>query len=53
MPEAKWIVRAALFAQEDCEPNPDLRGSEEYKRNLVRILTLRAVDQALERARAM
>ena len=26
MPDAKWIERAAMFAQEDCDPNPDLRG---------------------------
>lgn len=52
MPEAKWIERAALFAQEDCDPNPDLRGSVEYKRNLVRILTLRALEKAVERAKA-
>jgi carbon-monoxide dehydrogenase medium subunit len=53
MPEAKWIERAALFAQEDCDPNPDLRGSVEYKRNLVRILTMRAIEKAVERARGM
>lgn len=53
MPEAKWIQRAAMFAQEDCDPNPDLRGSVEYKRNLVRVLTLRAIEKAVKRARAM
>lgn len=51
MPEAKWVERAAMFVQEDCDPNPDLRGSVEYKRNLVRILTLRAVQKAVERAK--
>jgi carbon-monoxide dehydrogenase medium subunit len=51
MPEAKWMERAALFAQEDCDPNADLRGSVEYKRNLVRVLTLRALTQAVERAK--
>lgn len=53
MPDAKWIERAAMFAQEDCDPNPDLRGSVEYKRNLVRVLTMRAVEKAVERARGM
>jgi carbon-monoxide dehydrogenase medium subunit len=50
-PDAKWIERAALFAQEDCDPNPDLRGSVEYKRNLVRVLTMRALNKAVERAK--
>lgn len=53
MPDAEKIARAALFAQEDCDPNPDLRGSVEYKRNLVRILTMRALEKAVERARGM
>lgn len=52
MPDAKWIERAALFAQEDCDPNPDLRGSVDYKRNLVRVLTMRALEKAVERAKA-
>lgn len=51
MPEDKWIERTALFAQEDCSPGADLRGSEEYKRNLVRVLTIRALNKALERAK--
>lgn len=53
MPEAKWIERAAMFAQEDCEPNADLRGGVEYKRNLVRVLTMRALEKAVERAKGM
>lgn len=53
LPEAKWIERAALFAQEDCDPNADLRGGVEYKRNLVRVLTMRAIDKAVQRAREM
>ena len=51
LPEAKWIERAALFAQEDCDPNADLRGGVEYKRNLVRVLTMRAVEKAVARAK--
>jgi carbon-monoxide dehydrogenase medium subunit len=50
-PGDKWIERAALFAQEDCEPSADLRGGIEYKRNLVRVLTMRALRKALERAK--
>ncbi len=53
MPDAKWIERAAMFAQEDCEPNADLRGGVEYKRNLVRVLTMRAIEKAVERAKGM
>lgn len=51
MPDDKRIERAAMFAQEDCEPSADLRGSVEYKRNLVRVLTTRAINKALERAK--
>jgi aerobic carbon-monoxide dehydrogenase medium subunit len=50
IPDEQAKRLAAQYAQEDCEPNGDLRGSEEYKRNLVRVLTLRAIDRALERA---
>lgn len=53
MPDTSLIAQASQFAQEDCDPNPDLRGSVDYKRNLVRILTMRALDKAVERARAM
>ncbi|MGE5262465.1 MAG: FAD binding domain-containing protein [Acidobacteriota bacterium] len=45
------IAQAGRFAQEDCEPSSDLRGPEEYKRNLVRVLTMRAINTALERAK--
>jgi carbon-monoxide dehydrogenase medium subunit len=30
------ISQAAQFASEDCKPSADLRGSEEYKRAMVR-----------------
>ena len=50
MPDTRWIERAAMFAQEDCDPSADLRGSVEYKRNLIRVLTVRAVQKAVERA---
>ncbi len=51
-PSADLIARAGQLAQEDCEPTADLRGSEEYKRNLVRVLTVRAINKALEHALA-
>lgn len=50
-PDEKLIAQAGQFAQEDCQPSADLRGSEEYKRNMVRVLTMRAINKALERAR--
>ncbi len=50
-PGERLIAQAGQFAQEDCQPGEDLRGSEEYKRNVVRILTMRAIETALERAR--
>jgi carbon-monoxide dehydrogenase medium subunit len=50
-PDDRSIAQAAQFAQEDCAPGADLRGPEEYKRNLVRVLTTRAINQAIERAK--
>lgn len=50
-PDDNLIGQAAQLAQEDCQPTSDLRGPEEYKRNLVRVVTMRAINQALERAR--
>jgi len=46
------IREAARVAAEESDPAEDLRGSVEYKRDLVRVLTARAVRRALERARA-
>jgi aerobic carbon-monoxide dehydrogenase medium subunit len=44
------IKQAALLAAEESEPESDLRGPAEYKRDLVRVLTARALRKALERA---
>ena len=41
---------AAQLAAEAAEPNGDQRGSEEYKRALVKTLTVRALRKAVERA---
>ncbi|MCL4871729.1 MAG: xanthine dehydrogenase family protein subunit M [Anaerolineae bacterium] len=41
-------VGAAAAAE--CDPSPDLRGSAEYKRDVTRVLTKRAIRQAVERA---
>jgi carbon-monoxide dehydrogenase medium subunit len=45
------VVReAGRLASEEAEPSEDLRGSVEYKRDLVRVLTARALRRAAERA---
>ena len=50
-PEPEVIRRAAQLAAEASDPSTDLRGSVEYKRDLVRVLTVRALNRALEQAR--
>ena len=42
---------AARAAAADSDPSADLRGSVEYKRDLVRVLTMRAIDKARQRAK--
>ena len=44
------IGEAARLASEAAEPTADLRGSEEYKRDMVRVITGRALRMALDRA---
>jgi carbon-monoxide dehydrogenase medium subunit len=45
------VVReAGRVASEEAEPSDDLRGSVEYKRDLIRVLTARALRRAAERA---
>ncbi len=46
------IAQAAKLASDAAEPTEDYRGSEEYKRHLVRTLTNRALTKARERAEA-
>jgi carbon-monoxide dehydrogenase medium subunit len=45
------IQWAAHLAAKTAEPNGDQRGSEEYKRALVKTLTVRALRKAMERAK--
>lgn len=45
------IAAAARAAAAQSEPSPDLRGTEEYKRDLVRVLTKRTILKAAARAR--
>ena len=49
--DGESIKRVAQLAAQESEPTADLRGSQEYKRDLVRVLAIRALDRALERSR--
>ncbi len=43
------IEAAGQAAAAECDPSPDLRGSVAYKRDVTRVLTKRAIRQAMER----
>lgn len=45
------IALAAKYASEDCNPSSDLRGDEDYKRHLVKVLTKRMLNKAIQRAK--
>ena len=45
------INQAAQFASEDCNPSDDLRGDEDYKRHLVKVITKRMLNKAISRAK--
>jgi len=49
-PDEAAIKQAAQLAAEAAQPAADLRGSVEYKKDLVRVLTGRALRRAIERA---
>ena len=49
-PDDAMIVQAAGLAAAAAQPAEDLRGSVEYKRDLVRVLTARALRRAVRRA---
>jgi carbon-monoxide dehydrogenase medium subunit len=51
-PDDASFEKAAAMASEAAEPVDDHRGSEEYKRHLVKTLTHRALSRARERAEA-
>jgi carbon-monoxide dehydrogenase medium subunit len=48
---AELIEQAAAAAAEECSPTSDLRGSEKFKRGIVRVLVRRAAAIAHEHAR--
>jgi carbon-monoxide dehydrogenase medium subunit len=50
-PDDQAVREAARLAAEAAQPVADLRGSAEYKKDLVRVLTGRALARAVERAR--
>jgi carbon-monoxide dehydrogenase medium subunit len=49
-PTEPTFQRAALLAQSACEPVTDQRGSADYKRHVVGVLTERVLKRAAERA---
>lgn len=51
-PDEERIELAGQYAAEDCNPSSDLRGDEAYKRAVVRVLTKRMINKAIERAKA-
>jgi carbon-monoxide dehydrogenase medium subunit len=50
--DAVLASEAGAIAGRECSPSSDLRGSEEYKRAIVRTLVKRAVSQSYARAQA-
>ncbi|MHC4942258.1 MAG: FAD binding domain-containing protein [Planctomycetota bacterium] len=49
-PTEEHFQEAAGIAEKEVKPITDLRGSAEYRRDLARVLTVRALKSALERA---
>ena len=49
-PDEKNVAEAARLAARAASPSADRRGSVEYKREMVRVLAIRALKAALERA---
>jgi aerobic carbon-monoxide dehydrogenase medium subunit len=49
--DGETIRQASGLASEESDPKSDLRGPSEYKRDLIRVLTARALHRALQRAR--
>lgn len=49
-PSESFLEAAGQAAAEECDPSPDLRGSVDYKRDLTRVLTKRAIRYAVRRA---
>jgi carbon-monoxide dehydrogenase medium subunit len=50
MPDDKTIMEAAKMAAAKCSPSADRKGSVEYKKEMARVLTARALKSAVQRA---
>ena len=50
-PDAAAIAQAAKLAASATDPQPDRRGDVDYKREMARVLTARALNKAVERAK--
>ncbi len=50
IPDARTMAEAGRLAAQAASPSPDRRGSIEYKREMARVLTTRALARAVERA---
>lgn len=53
IPSPKLFEEAAKRAGEESKPISDVRGTKEHRRSLVNVLTRRALDEALARARGI
>ncbi len=51
-PSTELFAEAALIAKQACDPTSDVRGSAEWKRDVVRVFTERGLAASLETARA-
>lgn len=47
--EEEIIEQAAIFARDDAKPITDVRGTEDYRRELIHVLTKRAIKRAAEK----
>jgi aerobic carbon-monoxide dehydrogenase medium subunit len=50
-PTEEAFLKAGAIAAREVKPISDIRGSAEYRRDLVRVLTVRALQRALDRSR--
>ncbi len=45
------VAQAAQYAAEDCSPSDDLRGSVEFKKDMIRVITKRMINKAIQRTK--
>jgi len=50
-PDAKSFKTAGTIAADECSPIDDFRGSAEYRRDMVKVLTIRTLKKAVQEAR--